>query len=61
MATVFLFQDLTEGKSSFNATYCVTCPYCQHHGEYEGKRYLQTEKSSPKDRDAGKLSLAEPH
>lgn len=38
-ALVFLFRDLTNGKGSLNASYCVTCPSCHHHGEYEARHY----------------------
>jgi hypothetical protein len=38
-STLYLFRDLTEGKGSLGATYTVTCPHCQHRGEYEARHY----------------------
>jgi predicted nucleic-acid-binding Zn-ribbon protein len=39
-STVFLFRDLTDGKSALNARYFITCPSCGRDGEYEGRHYL---------------------
>jgi hypothetical protein len=39
LSRMFLFRDLTEGKSSLNGTYFVKCPRCYHQGEYEGRHY----------------------
>lgn len=36
---IFLFRDLTDSKGSLNATYRVSCPQCNHKGEYEGRHY----------------------
>jgi len=36
---ILLFRDLTKGQGTLNATYRVTCPRCNHRGEYEGRHY----------------------
>ena len=38
-STIFLFRDLTKGKSRLDANYLVTCPQCQHEGQYTGRHY----------------------
>ena len=38
-STIFLFRDLNNGSASLNATYGVSCPECQHKGNYEGRHY----------------------
>lgn len=38
-STVYLFQDLTNGKGSLDGTFLVTCPDCDYKGEYEGRHY----------------------
>lgn len=41
--TIFLFPDLTEGKSVLDANYIVTCPRCAHKGGYRADHYLHSE------------------
>ena len=38
-STLYLFRDLNNGKGSLTGTYFVTCPRCDHLGEYEGRHY----------------------
>jgi DNA-directed RNA polymerase subunit RPC12/RpoP len=44
-STIFLFRDLTQGKSSLTARYIVRCPRCGHEAEYEARHYQQPEDS----------------
>lgn len=44
-STIFLFQDLTEGKSSLDANYIVTCPRCGHKDGYQGRHYFHSEQT----------------
>lgn len=39
-STVFLFPDLTEGKSVLDANYVVTCPSCGHKDGYQARHYF---------------------
>ena len=39
-STIFLFQDLTKGKSVLDANYIVTCPRCTHKGGYHARHYF---------------------
>jgi len=42
-SVIYLFRDLTDGKSSLGGgTYLVTCPHCEHRGEYEARHYQHT-------------------
>ena len=41
--TIYLFPDLTEGKSALDANYIVTCPRCGHKGAYHARHYLHSE------------------
>ena len=38
---IYLFPDLTNGKSSLNASYEVICPHCHHGGIYDGQHHYQ--------------------
>jgi hypothetical protein len=42
-STVYLFRDLTEGKSALDAHYIVTCPRCTHKGSYLARHYYHSE------------------
>ena len=42
-STIFLFPDLTQGKSVLHANYIVTCPRCAHKGGYEAHHYLHSD------------------
>ena len=39
-STIFLFRDLTEGKSALDANYIVTCPQCGHKDGYQARHYF---------------------
>ena len=41
-STIFLFQDLTEGKSVLDAHYIVTCAKCAHKGGYLARHYYHS-------------------
>jgi len=43
VSTVFLFPDLTEGKSKLDANYIVTCPRCNHKGAYNARHYFHND------------------
>ena len=41
-STIFLFPDLTKGKSVLAANYIVTCPRCAHKGGYVARHYYHS-------------------
>lgn len=41
-STVFLFADLTRGRSKLDARYIVTCPHCAHKGGYLAQHYYHS-------------------
>jgi len=41
-STIYLFPDLTEGKSHLDANYIVTCPGCNHKGGYKARHYFHS-------------------
>jgi hypothetical protein len=47
-STIFLFQDLTEGKGSLEANYIVTCPRCNHKGGYQARHYFHSAQTDGK-------------
>ena len=40
---LYLFRDLTEGKGSSSATYCVRCPECRQKGEYKARHHKRSQ------------------